>query len=1101
MNENISKALGVFLETMRPMVVAIIEKNFKNKEWDEVFYSTLSPAGQKQWKLTLASNDNSLFDYDKKNLIDYANLASFALNFKDLLAGEAGGKREANRIISCLQELQDVRNRCQHFQPIDEDDTDRAFSNMKTVAKVLELQDLYDEVVRIAEGPAQEMPKPESTQETIEKPKDDAAPVANSGRLKAWFNNAIPHYDIRNSVLDESMFAANLNDVANGTGLEVYSNPVSFFDKTYITDGLRDIARRVVRALNGEESENRVISLQTGFGGGKTHTMISVYHIAKLGRQLSTMRNCSELLGVDINPTFDAAHVAVFTNNTTDVVQGRQVEDDLVINTLWGEIAYQLGGREGYEKVRQNDIERTAPSATIFKPLLEQYSPSLILIDELADYCNKAASKKVGASTLYNQTVSFVQTLTEVVAAVPRCVLIASLPASATEVAASKIGTEILSSLETRIVRVGSSIKPVDDEEIYEVVRRRLFERFESESEIENVANSYRNTYHNVRSYLPAGSDNMAYINKIKKAYPFHPELIDLFRLRWGSDPRFQRTRGVLRLLASIVQDLWNRRRSLEGAQALIHTSDVNLENLATITGTINNLMGSNWDTVMQADVYGTSSNAYKIDNEDPMSNIGRYHLTQGLATTLMMASVGKVQNKGLDMKALKLAVVRPDAFNHNDVDTAMNKLEDIAHYLYVSNATGGRTYWFHSKPNINILINQAKSDVKTVDMDAEIVRRLTTAARSVMGMKVLVAPTDNVPEQNSLTMVVLAPEYSMPTNGTSLEIDTLVKNFALYRGNADRIYRNTIFYLAPTEVGMSTLRDKLSEYLACQKILNEYSSQLERDQKVEVSGRKDDCEKLVTEAIIGAYTKVLKYGARSGLECYDITRTDNRLTEYLATRIPEELKEQEMLIESIGRGQLDRAGLLPSDGNDVQVKKIYDAFLRFDDKPMLMSSEAVKNAVNRYCQEGIFKVAVKQGELITRLYTKETVPFLDVNDESYWLVDSNTTMPQSAQPEKQEGGESSKTPEQQEVHEAKSPEEAHSVKTYRQVTISGNVPMENWTQLFTSFVNTLKNNNLQIQVTFKAKTTSANPLTESSATIRSVKESASQLGLDFNAE
>lgn len=1100
MNEKISKALGVFLETMRPIVVAILEKNFKGQEWDDVFFGALPPAGQKQWKLTLASNDNTLFDYDKKNLIDYANLVSFALNFKDQLADEAGGKREANRIISCLQELQDVRNRCQHFQPIDDDDTERAFSDMKTVAKVLELQDLYDEVAHIAEETSQPAPSEQPTA-PAERPKDDATPVANSGRLKAWFNNAIPHYDIRNSVLDESMFAANLNDVANGTGLEVYSNPVSFFEKTYITDGLRDIARRVVSALNGEESENRVISLQTGFGGGKTHTMISVYHVAKLGRQLSTMAWSTALLGVDVRPTFDAAHVAVFTNNTTDVVQGRQVEDGLTIYTLWGEIAYQLGGREGYERVKQNDIERTAPSAAIIKPLLEQNGPALILIDELADYCNKAASKKVGASTLYNQTVSFVQALTEVVAAVPRCVLIASLPASATEVSASKIGTEILSSLETRIVRVGSNIKPVDDEEIYEVVRRRLFERFESEAEIENVANSYKNTYHNVRSYLPSGSDNMAYINKIKKAYPFHPELIDLFRLRWGSDPRFQRTRGVLRLLASIVQDLWNRRRSLEGAQALIHTSDVNLENLATITGTINNLMGSNWDTVMQADVYGTSSNAYKIDNEDPMSNIGRYHLTQGLATTLMMASVGKVQNKGLDMRALKLAVVRPDAFNHNDVDTAMNKLEDIAHYLYVSNATGGRTYWFHSKPNINILINQAKSDVKLADMDAEIVRRLNSAAQSVMGMKVLVAPSNDIPEQKALTMVVLAPKYSMPMSGVSREVETIVKEIALNRGSADRIYRNTIFYLAPTEVGMATLRDKLSEYLACKKILEEYASQLERDQKAEVSGRRDDCEKSVSEAIIGAYTKVLKYGAKTGLDCYDITRGDSNLKDYLAMKIPQEMKEQEVLVESIGRGQLERAGLLPSEGNDVQVCKIYDAFLRFDDKPMLLSNDAVKNAVNRYCKEGLFKVAVKQENKIKRLYSMETVPFLEVGDEGYWLVDSSTTLPSSAQPEKPAEGcnQQPKTPENAPKPEDEKP--APTTKTYRQVTISGNVPMENWTQLFPSFINTLKGNNLQIEVTFKAKSTTSNPLTETSATIRSVKESASQLGLDFEAE
>lgn len=224
---------------------------------------------------------------------------------------------------------------------------------------------------------------------------------------------------------------------------------------------------------------------------------------------------------------------------------------------------------------------------------MEKAGTSLILIDELADYCVKAAGEKVGAGTLYNQTNSFIQTLTEVVSSVPKSVLIATLPASKTEVSDSVIGQEILDALQNRIVRIGANVKPVDNEEVFEVVRRRLFEQIYDEAVVDLVTKRYKEMYNNRRQDLPEFCNKMEYAKKIKKSYPFHPELIEVFRQRWGSDSRFQRTRGVLRLLASIVQDLWKRKDSLVGSQALIHTSDVNLENLGSLTGCITNLMGS----------------------------------------------------------------------------------------------------------------------------------------------------------------------------------------------------------------------------------------------------------------------------------------------------------------------------------------------------------------------------------------------------------------------------------------------------------------------------------------------------------------------------
>lgn len=670
--ENIHEALGVFLEAMRPYTVSLITRYFPGEPWEGVFFKRLTPTFQKIW------NDGQRQGTEPELLIDYNNLTFLPNKFREELTKDIGGdKAKTYSIETCLSEIKGVRNKCQHFAPITEDEIERTFSNMKQVANILGMPDLRKEVERLRDKqtytPAAVAPSIPVT--TVTSSPANVHILDDGSPLRPWFQNCIPHFDIRSGKLDESVFAANLNDVVMGVGPEVYRDPVTFFKKTYVTAGLRDITKRVVTALNGMETENRVISLQTGFGGGKTHTLISLYHIIKCGSQLLQMESCANILPADAQPQFENAKVAVFTNDTNDIVQGRTTEEGITIHTLWGEIAYQLGGVKGYEQVRRNDEDRIAPSAPIFKPILIEAKTSLILIDELADYCVKAASKKGRDGYLYDQTVSFMQTLTQVVSSVPRCVLIATLPASKSEMANSELGQKVLDALHDRIVRIGTGVKPVDDEEVYEVIRRRLFDQINDEQVVDLVAKRYKDMYHNRRTDLPERCDKLEYANKIKKSYPFHPELIDMFRNRWGSDSKFQRTRGVLRLLASIVQDLWKRKDSLNGPQTLIHTSDVYLENLNSLTGTITNLMGSNWDSVMTADVYGTSSNARIVDEMDPQSNLCQYRLTQGIATTLLMASVG-VKQKGLSIKELKLCLLRPKTFNHNDVDGALNKLE-----------------------------------------------------------------------------------------------------------------------------------------------------------------------------------------------------------------------------------------------------------------------------------------------------------------------------------------------------------------------------------------------------------------------------------------
>ncbi|MBR1880072.1 MAG: DUF499 domain-containing protein, partial [Prevotella sp.] len=589
--EKLQRGLGLFLDAMRPYAVSIITRECaEGASWDVDFERRIDNERKRtNWqmqRMQLNNNGSSLL-----GLIDYNNLVTFIINYKESVTREVGSTKDYNRLRSCLQELQDTRNNWAHFDTggLDEDEADRAFSNMVQVAKLLEMTELEEELKRI-KGNSQNVIRQAPVANTFSatrQTQDDVAAVDYSGVLPAWFNSIMPQYDIRNGQLDESVFAANIEEVAAGTAPVVYQDIVSFFDRTYVTDGMRELIRRVIQALNGKESQNRVISLQTGFGGGKTHSLISLYHAVKYSRDFRELGAARNILEPEDMPQFDNARVAVFTQNTVSVVNGHRTEDGITTHTLWGELAYQLGGVEGYERMRNADEQMIAPTAQDLKPIIEGATPALILIDELADYCAKASGKVVGGGTLFTQTNSFVQTLTEVVASIPKTVLICTLPASAREVASSEIGQEILSALETRVVRVGSSVKPVDDEEIYEVVRRRLFDGKPEATVVEQVARKYKDMYHNRRDSLPSESDRVAYAERIKKAYPFHPELIDMFRVRWGSDSRFQRTRGVLRLLASIVKDLWLRRTTLVGTQALIQTSDVHLENLPTLQSTI----------------------------------------------------------------------------------------------------------------------------------------------------------------------------------------------------------------------------------------------------------------------------------------------------------------------------------------------------------------------------------------------------------------------------------------------------------------------------------------------------------------------------------
>lgn len=920
--------------------------------------------------------------------------------------------------------------------------------------------------------------------------------------MKPWFKNVTPHKDIQYGHLDESIFAANLAEVAAGTGREIYTSPEMFFQKTYFTAGLKSIARRVVQGLNGgQDADNRVISLQTGFGGGKTHTLISLFHLAKWGKKAINSHHTQELLSTTGEPKFDSAHIAVFTNTTNDPVQGRKV-DGLTIRTLWGELAYQLGGPSAYEIIRINDEKQIAPKG-LFKRVLEQCKPCLILIDELADYCVSASAVKVEASNLSDQTVSFMQELTEAVTGTDNCVLIATLPASAQELAASPVSSQILTALENRITRVGANMKPVEDDEIFEVVRRRLFEDLGSEVEMENVISAYTVLYQSLLSEIPSYALKSDYREKLKKSYPFHPELIDMFRLRWASNPFFQRTRGVLRILAAIVSDLWKRQTSLTGSHYLIHTSDVVLSNVEALTSQITILNGASWDSVIGADVSGTSSNAFRIDND--VKALGQYNLTQGIAATVLLGTFGsKGQNKGVGIDEIKLCMVKPDGFNHNDINGAMDRMEGNAHYLYYS-STGIKRYWYDTTPNINILINQAKGDIKSPDITAEILRRVIEKSRGIQLFNTLVNPPEDIPEQMKPTLVILSPQYLANPNEVNGRTRPIIEKLATKKGNSERIYRNTMLFLLCSEMGIGKLQDEVKNYLACQKINSEYSSQLNNEQKVDIRRRIEDAGRQSDVSLVSAYSLVAKYSVKNGIETLVMKQFKDSLDNQINNNVISLLKEEEWLLESVGLGTLRGNNLLPTPEQAIRTKNIYEAFLRFDDKPMVTGSEAVSKSLQKYCTNGEYCIATGDGVNYTRYFFQEAVPFFDVNDTTYWLVDKSLK-PQPQAPTVPiiiEAAPVSQAKDEPEAPPGNNTDAVIAIKEFKSITISGNVPLDRYTELLNYFIApfAMNGNKIEIEVNFRIKSNVGSPINESIQQYKSAKEAAKQLGLKFEEE
>ena len=339
----------------------------------------------------------------------------------------------------------------------------------------------------------------------------------------------------------------------------VYRDPEHFFRASYLTKGLRGLLQDVLSRLEGGAG-NRVLKLMTPFGGGKSHTLASLFHAARNRKALDVIPEGAGL------PKPGAVRTAVFDGQFFDATNGKEIPGEpFRARTVWGWIAWSLGGKKGYEMLRAQDEARVAPGADEILALLAE-GPNLILLDETLQYLISAGGIKIEQTTLRDETLTFLQRLTVAVGNTKNTALVFSLQSSKRE---SLEYVNLLQTVDHLAARKDQRREPVEGNEVLSVIQRRLLGQAPQRRGGHAGRNAYQETVTQMRrAYAQSNAerqqaeeDGLALRDRVRASYPFHPALIDLMRERWAAIPDFQRTRGALRFLAACLAGVAPRRQ------------------------------------------------------------------------------------------------------------------------------------------------------------------------------------------------------------------------------------------------------------------------------------------------------------------------------------------------------------------------------------------------------------------------------------------------------------------------------------------------------------------------------------------------------------
>jgi predicted AAA+ superfamily ATPase len=630
--------------------------------------------------------------------------------------------------------------------------------------------------------------------------------------------------------------------------------------------------------------------------------------------------------------------------------------DGTVVRTLWGELAYQLGGKEAFARIQADDEKATSPG-DVLRELFKQYGPCLVLIDEWVAYARQLHDQSDLPAGSFETQFTFAQALTESAKLAKNCLLVISLPASDTagsphtkaddvEVGGIR-GREALDRLRNVIGRVESSWRPATAEEGFEIVRRRLFEPPSGPDAFKQrdvTARAFADLYRNDKAEFPPECRSSDYEGRIQAAYPIHPEIFDRLYTDWSTLVKFQRTRGVLRLMAAVVHSLWEK----GDKNPLILPSMIPIDD-SRVQFELTRYLSDNWAPILETDVDGPSSLPAKIDGD--ITNLGKLHATRRVARTIYLGSAPTTAaaHRGIEDRRVKLGCVLPGETPAIFGD-ALRRLASAATYLYQD----GPRFWYSTQPTVTKLAEDRAEqltrdpDKVALELEARVRADLKNSPGDFSRIHPLPSSGADVPDDRDARLVVLLPEHTYSKEPGSAA-ETAAKAILAARGNTPRLYQNTLVFLAADRVRLQDLDEALRKYLAWESILEDKETlNLDPHQVRQAENQKGAADSTVQTRLPETYQWLLvpeqtTPDASVEWKSYRLSGGDS-----LAARAWKRLQREELLLASFGstilRKHLD--DVLWRGGNHVEIRQLVEDFARYLYLPRLAGPEVLLQTI-----------------------------------------------------------------------------------------------------------------------------------------------------------
>jgi hypothetical protein len=719
--------------------------------------------------------------------------------------------------------------------------------------------------------------------------------------VEPWYKIAELRKEVREGrSFNPDEFAIALEQVAAGNAPGDYQKPDQFFSRTCFTRALVENSALVLRRLAGETQNTvPVQTLVTQMGGGKTHMLTALWHLARGGSNAAAWPGISDLLKQMGLSQCPSAAVAVFVGNAWDPQPGRE--------TPWIDIARQISGDEGVRALGPASREAPPGTESLGRVIELANQPVLLLFDEVLNFFGR---HRGFAEPMH----SFIHNIVRGFIGTNHRAAVISLPRSQVEM------TDWEQMWQDRIVKVvGAVAKPLlvnDEAEIGEVVRRRLFEDLGNERIRKNVAKAFADWCFERRAQLPpewtsvdtATTEAKArdYLrSRFESCYPFHPATLSVFQRKWQALPQYQQTRGTLAMLAQWVS--WAHRDGYQNArrEPLITLGSAPLDVMEFRSAVLGQLGESRLVAAIDADIAGPQAHARALDADTrgPLRDIHRR-----VATAILFESSGGQIDQVAHMPELRFALGEPE-IDTTSIDTAALTLESKAYFIRKAGSDGFR---IHHKPTLKKVVNDRRasldysSDVKTQILKIVDKEFRTGAPIPIEAWK---GGSEALPDSPKLTVVVMDADLEW-TDSPSQRVQ--VAEWTMQRGRSPRLFPGALVWCFK-KVGRE-LREAVESMLAWRKVAKEVSegslgSEFDKADKTDIQVEVKLAEEEAKDEVWASYVYVVVSDNQEpdGLKVIDLGAGHASASETLCGRIIAALKSRALLNESFGAGYLER--------------------------------------------------------------------------------------------------------------------------------------------------------------------------------------------------